>query len=66
MQTVEEIKTAIKTLPKDDYVVLRNWFSERDWDSWDRKITKDSAQGKLDFLINEAMKEKEKGELSLL
>ena len=66
MQTVEEIKSAIKTLPKTDYISLRNWLLKRDWEIWEQKIKTDSEQGKLDFLIEEAMLEKEKGELNLL
>jgi len=63
MQTAEEIKDAIESLPKNEYVRLRNWFSERDWEMWDNEIQKDSKTGKLDFLIKEALHEKEKGAL---
>ena len=63
MFTVEEIKSAINSLPDNDYVRLRNWILERDWEKWDKKIEKDSKEGRLDFLINEALEEKEKGNL---
>jgi len=42
-------------------VLLRQWFSERDWDQWDKQIETDSEAGKLDFLIKEALDEKAKG-----
>ncbi len=58
MLTVEEIKTAIDSLPEKEYVSLRSWFSEKDWEKWDREIVKDSEAGKLDFLIQEALYEK--------
>jgi hypothetical protein len=64
--TVEKIKVAIQSLPKDEYRELRDWFSQRDWELWDKKIENDSKQGKLDFLVEEALQEKEKGQLKLL
>lgn len=66
MSTVEEIKSAIETLPPNDFAQLRQWFSEKDWDQWDKQIEEDSASGKLDFLAEEAMREKENGELKEL
>lgn len=64
--TVEKIKVAIQPLPKDEYREIREWFSQRDWELWDKKIENDSQQGKLDFLVEEALQEKEKGQLKLL
>ena len=64
--TVEEIKVAIQSLPKDDYFKLRDWLSQIDWELWDKKIENDAKQGKLDFLIEEALQEKEQDELNLL
>jgi hypothetical protein len=58
MSKVEEIKQAIDTLSQDDYVLLRRWFSEKDWQKWDAQIADDSDSGKLDFLIKEALEAK--------
>jgi len=55
MTKVQEIQAAIETLPHEDYVRLRQWFSERDWENWDRQIEADSESGRLDFLIKEAI-----------
>ena len=55
---VEEIQVAIESLPYEEYIRLRQWFSERDWEKWDRQIETDSESGKLDFLIEEALTEK--------
>ena len=66
MSTVEEIKSAISALSKEDYVHLRKWFSEKDWDQWDEEIEKDSALEKLNFLIKEAEAEKNEGLLKNL
>jgi len=53
-----EIKAAIEALPEDEYAQLRQWFADRDWETWDRQIELDSESGKLDFLIKEALNEK--------
>ena len=63
MSKVNEIKKAIESLPENDYSQLRQWFSEKDWEKWDKQIKTDSAEGKLDFLIKEALEEKAKGKL---
>ncbi len=54
MSKVDEIKTAIESLPEEEYVQLRQWFSEKDWEKWDREIEKDSESGRLNFLIKES------------
>jgi len=66
MSKVNKIKAAIEALPEEEYVKLRQWFSEKDWEKWDRKIESDSESEKLDFLIKEAHDEKEKGKLKEL
>ena len=66
MIEIEEIKNAIESLPEDDYIQFRYWFSERDWKQWDAQIEEDSASGKLDFLIEEAFEEKRKRKLKEL
>ncbi len=63
---VEEIQVAIESLPDQEYIRLRQWFSERDWEKWDRQIEADSESGRLDFLIEEALNEKAKGILKEL
>jgi len=63
---VEEIQVAIESLPYQEYIRLRQWFSERDWGKWDRQIEVDSESGKLEFLIEEALNEKAKGILKEL
>lgn len=57
------IRKAIETLTEDEYVQLRQWFSERDWKRWDQEIEKDSKSCKLDFLIREAFDGKRHGKL---
>ena len=57
MTSVTEIQQAILALPEADYVQLRHWFNELDWEEWDRRIEADSRDGKLDFLIAEVMEQ---------
>lgn len=60
---IEDIQVAIESLPPDQYSRLRLWFSERDWERWDREIEADAETGKLDFLIGEALADKARGTL---
>ena len=54
MSSITEIQQAILSLPEADYLQLRHWFNELNWEKWDRQIEEDSESGKLDFLIAEA------------
>ena len=66
MLTVENILRSIESLSEEEYARLREWFAERDWEKWDNQLEEDSESGKLDFLIEEASDEKEKGKLKEL
>ena len=49
MDRVEEIETAITSLPPEDYRRLVDWFRAREQTRWDTQMDQDSAAGKLDF-----------------
>lgn len=49
MSKADEIKATIKALPDNNYVQLRKWFSEKDWQKWDRQIEVDSESGEIGF-----------------
>ena len=66
MSKVKEIETVIESLSEEEYARLRQWFSERDWEKWDRQIEADAESGKLNFLIKEALDEKAKRKLKEL
>lgn len=66
VSSLEEIKSAISSLSRQDCACLRDWFSENDWDEWNREIERDSAAGKLDFPSKEAVAEKNLGLLENL
>lgn len=60
MSKVGKLKSEIERLPKDEFIELVRWLSEKEWESWDKEIEADSATGKLDFLVREALDEKAK------
>lgn len=66
MSNITEIQQAILALSEADYLQLKHWFTELDWEKWNRQIEADSDDGKLDFLIDEAIEAKEKGTLKEL
>ncbi|MCH7612346.1 MAG: hypothetical protein IIB45_03200 [Candidatus Marinimicrobia bacterium] len=66
MSRIEEIETAIESLPKEEYSRLKEWFIARDWKKWDNQIKADSESGMLDFLVEEALSEKAKRKLTEL
>ena len=63
MPQIEKIILSIESLPEKEFAKLRDWIIERDWEKWDRQIENDSKNGKLDFLVEEALDEKQKGTL---
>jgi hypothetical protein len=63
MTEVEKIQAFIKTLSPEDFARLRQWLLEEDWKQWDAEIERDSATGKLDFLREEALQAKARGDL---
>jgi len=63
MIRVQEIQAAIEALPDKEYAILRQWFSKRDWEQWDKQIEADAGAGKLDFLLKDAAEDKAAGRL---
>ncbi len=66
MPKVEDIKQEIEKLSEEEYRQIRNWLFEKDWAKWDEEIERDSEEGKLDFLIEQAKKSKREGKLKPL
>ena len=63
MAKVDELKSEIEKLPKEEFAELVRWLSEKDWERWDKEIEADSEAGKLDFLVRETLDAKSKGTL---
>jgi hypothetical protein len=47
---VEEIKAAIEEFPGAEFVEIRKWVAERDWQIWDREVEGAPRQGNSIFL----------------
>jgi hypothetical protein len=61
MSTVHEIEDAIRKLPDDDLAAFRAWFAEFDAAAWDRQFERDVAEGRLDALADEALRDAHEG-----
>jgi hypothetical protein len=61
MSTIQEIEDAIRRLPDDDLAALRAWFAEFDAEAWDRQFERDVAEGRLDALADEALRDAREG-----
>jgi hypothetical protein len=57
MGELESIEKQIERLDDDAFARLRTWFIEYDHSRWDRQIEADSAAGKFDSLVEEALAE---------
>ena len=57
MTSVEQIRGAVKRLPKKDLARFRRWFVEYDAAVWDRQLELDAAAGRLDALAREALRD---------
>jgi hypothetical protein len=57
MTTVAEISGAVRRLPKRDLAKFRKWFVAYDAAAWDRQFEHDVADGRLDKLAREALKD---------
>ncbi|MEA5617264.1 hypothetical protein VB711_05345 [Cronbergia sp. UHCC 0137] len=57
MLQLEQIETAILSLPSHDFEKLRQWFLNLDYELWDEQIERDIADGKLEALAEEAIAE---------
>ena len=60
MLNIAQIQDQILSLPEADYDQLRQWFYDWDWKNWDRQIEADSENGKLDFLVADAIEAKKR------
>jgi hypothetical protein len=61
MSTVEELEAAVKRLSPEDRAAFRAWFAEFDAAEWDRQLEADVAAGRLDWLADEALADRQAG-----
>jgi len=66
MNTIDEIQTAIRSLPDQELAALREWFAELDFEAWDRQFERDVNEGRLDALAEEALRDHREGRCTSL
>ena len=62
MTKVEALEREVEQLSPEELAAFRDWFTEYDWQAWDRQIERHSAEGRLDRFAAEALAEHERGE----
>ena len=55
LTAVEEIESAILRLSPKELGQLAEWVLDLDEQNWDKQIERDSAAGKLDFLVKRSI-----------
>lgn len=55
MPSLKQIESEIASLPEPELRQFRSWFDEFDAQNWDRCLTADINNGKLDSLAAEAL-----------
>jgi hypothetical protein len=63
---VENLEKAVSELSPDELRQFSAWFVDFDQARWEMQIEKDAKSGRLDFLAEEARREKSAGKLKEL
>jgi hypothetical protein len=66
MTKLEALQRDVESLTRKELRSFRAWFTEYDWQLWDREIEADSKAGKFDQLSAEALAEFDRGETTEL
>ena len=61
--SLAEIKNAVRELAPKELAELAAFISKQNNAAWDQQIEDDAASGKLDFLFDEADRERAAGQL---
>jgi hypothetical protein len=61
MSTVDDLEAAVRRLTPEERAAFRAWFTEFDADEWDRQLEADVAAGRLDWLVAEALEDRQAG-----
>jgi hypothetical protein len=57
MRRIEEIERQIAELSDREFAELRDWIESRDAQRWDAQIEQDVAAGRLDALMEAALRD---------
>ena len=63
MSRVEELERAIEGLTPEEFAEIARRVNAIEQRRWDEQLDRDAAEGKLDFLIEEAEGERRSGRL---
>ena len=61
MSTISEIQSALSQLSREELAAFRAWYAEFDAAEWDREFEADAAEGRLDHLADEAVRDLREG-----
>lgn len=61
MTTVAEIQAAVERLARDDFWMFHEWLAEHGSDRWDKEIEEDALAGRLDHLVEQALRHDRSG-----
>jgi hypothetical protein len=64
LDRVQALEAKVKKLDRGEFERFSSWFAEYEASAWDEEIGRDFAAGKLDFLIDEARRERNSGTLT--
>jgi len=64
MSSIDDLENAVRQLSADELAAFRSWFAEFDAQSWDRQLEQDVAEGRLDALADEAIRDQRDGHSS--
>ena len=63
MSRVEQIEQAIQELTPEEFAQLARRVYALEQERWERQLDQDASSGKLDFLLDEAHRERDAGTL---
>jgi hypothetical protein len=61
MSELEKLEERVQGLSPEELRIFRAWFAEFDAQAWDKQIASDTASGKLNTLVSEALLEHSRG-----
>jgi hypothetical protein len=61
--SLSELKTAVSELSPSELTELASFVMRQDQAAWDAQMDNDAASGRLDFLFEEAARERASGQL---
>ncbi len=61
MNTIEQLEQGVRQLSPAELATFRAWFAEFDAQAWDRQLEADVSAGRLNWLVEEAKRDRREG-----